>query len=129
MTEKAPIPLESASQKAYFKWVDIKAKTDWRYLNIVSTLNGAYLKGGARGWNALKALGARKGFPDIIVAYPRGKIHGLFIEQKRLGQKASVEQLAWGNRLQMVGYAWQLSFSTEQSMEITEKWMGPLLST
>lgn len=54
----------------------------------------------------LKAMGMKKGVPDIFLPVPRGKYHGLYIELKReIGGKLSEEQYQWLKDLDKQGYA------------------------
>lgn len=54
----------------------------------------------------LRAMGLRKGVPDIVLPVPRGGYHGLYVELKRKeGGKASKEQLWWLEQLDKQGYA------------------------
>ena len=53
----------------------------------------------------MKSMGYRKGTPDIFVAVPKGGRHGLFLELKAIGGKASPEQNIMLANLQAQGYA------------------------
>lgn len=53
----------------------------------------------------MKSMGYRRGTPDIFVAVPRGGRHGLFLELKAPGGKASPEQIRMIASLQAQGYA------------------------
>lgn len=51
-----------------------------------------------------KKMGTRAGFPDLELLYPKGKYHGLFIELKAPGGKATDKQKEWINKLNSRGY-------------------------
>lgn len=54
----------------------------------------------------LKAMGLKKGVPDIVLPVPRGKYHGLYMELKRVDSgHATEEQLWWLEQLEWYGYA------------------------
>lgn len=54
----------------------------------------------------LKAMGLKRGVPDIVLPVPRGKYHGLYVELKRVdGGHATKEQLWWLEQLEWQGYA------------------------
>lgn len=62
----------------------------------------------------MKSMGYRKGTPDIFVAVPKGGRHGLFLELKAIGGKASPEQNIMLANLQAQGYAAAVVVGFEQ---------------
>lgn len=62
----------------------------------------------------MKSMGYRKGTPDIFVAVPKGGRHGLFLELKASGGKASPEQNIMLANLQAQGYAAAVVVGFEQ---------------
>lgn len=62
----------------------------------------------------MKSMGYRKGTPDIFVAVPKGGRHGLFLELKAIGGKASPEQKIMLANLQAQGYAAAVVVGFEQ---------------
>lgn len=75
--------------------------------------------GGARDvitGSLLKAEGARRGVPDLILAVPRGKHHGAFIEMKRPGGRTSQEQVEFMRYLEGAGYRCAVCWSTEAAI-------------
>ena len=53
----------------------------------------------------LKAMGVKRGVPDIFLPCPRGKYHGMYIELKRLhGGRVEKEQQAFLDRRSAAGY-------------------------
>lgn len=52
----------------------------------------------------LKRQGVRSGVPDICLALPRGKYHGMYIEMKVGRNKPSDNQKDWLSRLADAGY-------------------------
>ena len=62
----------------------------------------------------MKSMGYRKGTPDIFVAVPKGGRHGLFLELKAIGGKASPEQNIMLANLQAQGYAAAMVVGFEQ---------------
>lgn len=53
----------------------------------------------------LKAEGVRRAVPDLVLPAPRYPFHGLYVEMKRVGYKATDEQLQFMGRLARQGYA------------------------
>ncbi len=52
----------------------------------------------------MKRMGLRSGFPDLFVPLARGGYHGLFIEMKAEGGRATPEQKKWVAKLNAHGY-------------------------
>ena len=52
----------------------------------------------------LKAEGVKPGVPDICVPVAVGSWHGLYVEMKKIGGKASDEQKEWNRALTLNGY-------------------------
>jgi hypothetical protein len=72
----------------------------------------------------LKQMGLSKGFPDISILEPRGGFHGLYIEMKRKGNKASEEQIKWLMELKSRGYATTLCYSADDAIEKIKRYMN-----
>ena len=71
------------------------------------TLVFAIPNGGQRGKQEavrLKAEGVLAGVPDLLIPEPRGLYHGLFVEMKRAGGKATADQRRLIRALQGRGY-------------------------
>lgn len=124
--------IEDDHQAAYFRWVDLMAKTDPRYLNIYAIPNGGTRPAheGAR----LVKQGVRKGYPDINVDYPIwvGIVlfrTGLRIEMKKPivpGEdkpRVSPEQQTWLTRLQKYGYICCVCYGWDKAQEATMAYM------
>lgn len=52
----------------------------------------------------LRRMGVLPGVPDITIAIPSGRFHGLYIEFKRPGKKASKNQIEVMEKLERKGY-------------------------
>lgn len=100
-TVKQIIPLEHEEQVNFINWAD-------HYLNNSELVLFAIPNGGKRHKKTaaeMKAEGVRKGIPDLMLAYPQGGYHGLFIEMKRVkGGSVSPEQKDIIARLQKQNY-------------------------
>lgn len=114
---------EYETQKAYFQWVDLQAKSDPKYSMISSTQNGAHLAHGAFSFNKLKAAGFRNGFPDIMVLLPNELFHGLFIELKIKPNKLSLDQEQWIGKLYSWGYQAVVCWSLDELIDTTKAYM------
>ena len=92
LPEALPVPTEHEEQKALMDW--------WRWYapacgvdeRLLMAIPNAGKRSRATGrW--FKAEGLRKGAPDMLLAVPRGRWHGLFVENKRrAGGRVSEEQ-------------------------------------
>lgn len=74
-----------------------------RSLKLLFAIPNGGLRGKATA-GKLKAEGVKPGVPDLFLPVPGGRYHGLFIELKRAGGKASDVQIEWIADLQQQGY-------------------------
>ncbi len=77
---------------------------------------------------SLKAEGVLRGFPDLIIAEPRGIFCGLFVEMKRTkGGSTSKEQRAILDRLSERGYAVAVAYGADAAWRVWEAYyaLGP----
>jgi hypothetical protein len=65
----------------------------------------------------LKAMGLRKGFPDLIVPSARGGYHGLFIEMKYGKGKTTKDQEQWIETLRSEGYAVAVCYDANEAIK------------
>ncbi len=114
---------EYLAQVAIFKYVRDMAVLDKRYEMVVSTLNGAWLKGGASEWNKLKAAGASKGFPDILCLLPSEYFHGLIVELKMPGNSPTKEQEEWLDRLSDWGYQAVVCYGAKETVAVIDAYI------
>lgn len=76
---------------------------------------------------SLKRQGVKPGIPDIQLAYPVGKYHGLFIELKRAGPrkgKLTADQVIWIKRLSSIGYAAYVADGWEEAWSQIMDYLG-----
>lgn len=64
--------------------------------------------GGARQVAVDRAMGVKKGVPDLSLPVARGRYHGLYIEMKTASGRASPAQKWWGEQLAAQGYFWEV---------------------
>lgn len=100
---KAPVPTEHAEQAAVIQWWAVyAAQHKLPECLLFAIPNGANksIASAAK----FKREGLRKGVPDLMLAIPRGRYHGLFMEMKRLtGSRATDEQRNMANLLRAQG--------------------------
>lgn len=70
----------------------------------------------------LKAMGMRKGFPDLFVPRSRGQYHGLAIEMKYGKGKVSEDQKEWLELLSKEGYATCVCYGADEAIKIIEQY-------
>ena len=70
----------------------------------------------------LKRMGMRPGFPDLFIPLARGIYHGLFIEMKYAGGRASGAQEGWLRLLSREGYAVSICYGFDEAKRIIEKY-------
>ncbi len=111
-------PLESHEQTLYFKWLD--------YVTIdklpLRPHCYAVPNGGARQAveaARLKAQGVTPGVADISIDVPAGPYHGLRIEMKRRGERATDEQMKHVELRRSMGYHATVCEGFEEARTVT----------
>lgn len=66
----------------------------------------------------LKAMGVKKGVPDLHLPIPSGKFHGLYIEMKAMDGKPEDEQIWWLEHLKANGYACAVCYGWQKATEV-----------
>ena len=91
---------EDAIQIALVQWFDLQYPdaAPWLYH---SPAGGVRNK--VTAWR-LKAMGARRGFPDLTLWLPRGGFHGLAVELKAGRNKMTPEQADWLAHMSSAGW-------------------------
>ena len=84
--------------------------------------------GGSRGKveaARFKAMGVKKGVPDLFLPAPRGGYAGLFIELKRRrGGQVSADQREWIAALTNEGYCAQVCRGFEEAVELLSRYIA-----
>lgn len=76
----------------------------------------------ARG-GKLKAMGVKKGVPDILVFEPRGQCPGMAIELKVGRNKTTKEQEGWLFYLQQRGWLCRVVYTLDQFIELVDTYL------
>jgi hypothetical protein len=66
----------------------------------------------------MKATGTKAGTADIFLSVPRGGYHGLYIELKKVGGRASKEQAAFLMEAKAEGFAGYVCVGWEQARDL-----------
>lgn len=115
---------EAKHQIAVIKWSQqpsIRGK--WPELKLFFHIPNE-TEGGAARVAIDKALGVRKGVPDLCLPVPRGEYHGLFIEMKTEVGRTSKEQEWWGHELLEQGYFWEVCHGWESAVRVLEWYLS-----
>lgn len=130
----AHLPLESAEQALYFRWLE-HVRIDGHELrpHCYAVPNGGsrHVLEAVR----LKAQGVTAGVPDICVDVPAGKAHGLRLEMKRVGARPTPAQVEMLELRRSMGYAAVVAEGFDaarretvkyltQSWLVTDRWVG-----
>lgn len=95
---------ERQHQQAVMKWArQPSIRERWPELALLHHIKNE-TTGGAAEVAADKAMGVKKGVPDLCLPVARGGFHGLYIEMKTPSGKASAAQRWWVTRLTEQGY-------------------------
>jgi len=71
----------------------------------------------------LRRMGMQIGFPDVFIAVPRGGYHGLMLELKIVGNKATPAQIDMLGMLALQGYDTAVCFGWEAAVERIQAYM------
>lgn len=136
----APRKLEEAEQCALVEWIDTWTARCPLLENFTAMPNGGMRpqrvdpKTGRRfSVEAMKMIrmGARKGYPDVLLDVVTPAAPGLRIEMKvrALGYTGTVsdEQLAWHHRLRVQGYDVRICWSWREAARALVDYLTPVL--
>lgn len=71
-----------------------------------------------------RAMGVKKGVPDLFLPVARGQYHGLFIELKNETGRANDAQEWWGAKLTENGYFWEVCHGWESATRVIEWYLS-----
>ncbi len=95
---------ERQHQQAVMKWArQPSIRERWPELALLHHIKNE-TTGGAAEVAADKAIGVKKGVPDLCLPVTRGGFHGLYIEMKTPSGRASEAQRWWMMELTRQGY-------------------------
>jgi hypothetical protein len=72
----------------------------------------------------MKAEGVRRSVPDLMIPTSRGRWYGLFVELKKIGEYATVEQKAYHALLREQGYAVYVCQGWVKAWEVIETYLS-----
>ena len=113
---------EAAEQRKFFTWLSYKNP----YLRRICF---AIPNGGSRHFLEainLKNQGVTPGVPDVFIALPNNRYHGLFIEFKFGRNKTSRKQVEMITLLKQRGYQVSVCYSSEEAQKALEEYTEEL---
>lgn len=115
---------EAKHQQAVIKWSQqpsIRAK--WPELAMLHHIKNETREGAAQ-VAVDKAMGVKRGVPDLCLPVPRGPYHGLYIEMKAETGRTSEAQDWWGEKLLEQGYMWEVCHGWKNTVRVLEWYLG-----
>lgn len=118
------VPTEDEEQMALFTWANHMAVSG--HLPELARLFHVP-NGGSRGpaeAGRFKAMGVKRGVPDVFLDVPRGGFHGLRIEMKRRrGGVLSDDQADWIDWYNSIGYRAAVCYGWDEAREVIEDYL------
>jgi hypothetical protein len=113
---------EHQEQATLFRWAAF-AEARWPELALLHAIpNGGHRNKVVAA--KLKAEGVRAGVPDLCLPVARGRWHGLYIELKAKGGRASPRQLEWFGALRRQGYRVELCVGWTAARQVIEGYLS-----
>lgn len=113
---------EAKEQEVLIQWCEIQKKKYPELGLIFHIPNGGY-RNKFEAAN-LKRQGVKAGVPDLFMAVPNKKYHGLFIEMKWGKNKPTENQEEWILRLSEQGYKVNVCYSSIEAIEVIKEYLG-----
>lgn len=79
----------------------------------------------AREGARFKAMGTRKGFPDLALFFPSIPFHGLFIEMKTPKGRQQQSQKQWQRQVEWAGYKYVICRSVDEFISEVNAYLRP----
>jgi len=113
----AGTPTEHQEQCALFEWAALAQGAHPELCMLFAVPNGG--KRDPIVAAKLKAEGVKAGVPDVFLACPRGRWHGLFVELKRADRSnhATSAQRAWIEMLRRYGYSAVVAYGCVEAQQ------------
>ena len=104
---------ESGNQSALFCWAATSGIPELKWLFHIPNGGSRHIAEATK----LKAMGVKRGVPDIFLPVRTTNYIGLWIELKKAGGKISNEQIEWLYYLSAQGYATRVCLGWEQGRD------------
>ena len=115
--EYAKSGTEFAHQTSLFIWCAMNQK-QYPELQSLFAIHNEENSGSAIRGARNKQSGTKKGVADLFLPIPKGQFYGLFIEMKKIGGRASKEQLAFGDSVMIRNYGFVVCQGWESARDM-----------
>ena len=116
---------EAQHQATVIKWSQQPSiRSKWPELALLHHIKNEEPNGGAKQVAVDKAMGVKKGVPDLCLPVARGQYHGLYIEMKTEKGRTSPEQDWWGEKLLAQGYMWEVCHGWQSAVRVLEWYLN-----
>lgn len=112
---------EHIEQSALFYWAKLREPHTPELALLFAIPNGGHRHKAVAA--KLKAEGVKAGVPDVCLPVPRGQYHGLYIELKAPGGRATDLQRNWLLALGAQGYFTRLCVGWEEAKKTIEDYL------
>ena len=121
LTKRGQSTEEQELQIAFFEWAKWQEQRypELRLMHHIP--NGGYRSKAEAG--IFKAMGVKRGVPDVFLPAPRGIYHGLYIEFKSSNGVPSSDQRELLNSLQEAGYFVCVCNSLDKAISIVQRYL------
>ena len=117
--------LEYKHQQAVIKWTQqSNVRQKWPELAMLYHIKNETPSGGSRQVAIDKAMGVKKGVPDLCLPVSRGQYHGLYIEMKKPGGKVANAQRWWLEHLAGQEYMAVCCYGYQEAISTIERYMS-----
>ena len=115
---------EAKHQQAVIKWSQQPSiRAQWPELALLYHIKNETTEGAAR-VAVDRAMGVKKGVPDLFLPVPRRHYHGLYIEMKTETGRTSEAQDWWGEKLLEQGYMWEVCHGWQSAVRVLEWYLN-----
>ena len=115
---------ESKHQQAVIKWSQQPSiRSTWPELALLHHIKNE-TRGGVAQVAIDKAMGVKKGVPDLCLPVARGRYHGLYIEMKTETGTTTDAQDWWGERLAEQGFFWEVCHGWKPAVRVLEWYLS-----
>ena len=115
---------EAKHQQAVIKWSQQPAvRSRWPELALLHHIKNETREGAAQ-VAVDKAMGVKRGVPDLCLPVARDRYHGLYIELKTETGRTSEAQKWWGEKLLEQGYMFEVCHGWESAVGVLEWYLS-----
>ena len=115
---------EAKHQQAVFKWAaQPSIRSRWPELALLHHIKNETTEG-VKQVAVDKAIGVKKGVPDLCLPVPRGKYHSLYVEMKTETGRTSDAQEWWIEKLNEQGNFAGVCHGYESAIRVIERYLS-----